>query len=115
MLCPSHSTLVHLVQTSAEPCEEEAHSSHRSDIVQGAYISEASLPKHEIDRGIMRRRRTSPPLVSQTDILVKIVSVSLGMINVTSLSCINSKSKELIVCPLRKQLMDAYEQTPHTV
>lgn len=60
------------------------------------------------------RRSASPSLVLQTDLLVKIVSVSLGMIDVTSLSYVNSKPEKLIVRQPKKRLMDVYDQTART-
>lgn len=60
-------------------------------------------------------RNTPLPLISQMNLLNKIVCISLGMINVTSLSYVNSRSEKLIPRPPRKRLMDAHEQAPHTV
>lgn len=44
------------------------------------------------------------------DLLAKICSVSLEMIDVMSLPCVNLESVELIAHPPRKRLVEAYER-----
>lgn len=65
----------------------------------------------------MLQRRGETPLRHQfhKQIFYTIVSISLGMIDVTFLPYVNPRSEKLNARPPSKRLMDAYDRTPRIV
>lgn len=57
----------------------------RSDSIRGVYVNQGVALRTELNQGTMQRRGASPPPVSETNLLVKTIFISLGMMYVTFL------------------------------
>lgn len=102
----------------AETCKEEVLPKY--DIIWGVFKCQGIASKmwgpSLIDWGTMSKvlcrgeKEKHLSITNFRDLLAKIFSISLEMIDVMSLPCVNLESVELIAHPPRKRLVEAYER-----